>query len=377
MNQARSKTLRRVLLTLPAFAYVFGPCMGLARAVGQPEALNSASHSTRSGPPGIPRVRLTPMPGFNDDAAYIHFVTERVTRSVEQAEVEQTRGLQAKHLLAAANLILAFELEPVCSQRLLRIPVDPDEIDESRIRDALDRADELLARAETAVRVGNEADPLAESATRVQEHAQSLRAFSGALRAYLRAGRDNKGVEEIRQAASLLSRLMEQDDPRVVAAATFWQALLRSLEDDPDRALSVLELVLTDPPPDSMPYAFFSRLLRCRLIAQRGGVAAALALLLQLEERCLDWFSDDDERAAAIRVIQLERIHLMTDWREPLPTADAAAKRSWCRKRAVALTKEAFADPGDTVLRLTPAIPTLVEPLKPPAQLPAVPREGE
>jgi hypothetical protein len=311
----------------------------------------------------MPAVQLRPVPGFNDDAAYIHSLSEQVTKLLDRAEKEESPQLQAQCRLAAANQILAFLLEPVCSRRILNLPIDPHDFGIEWTRSLLDQADGLLTGAEAIVEPGSEgADPRKEIPAGLPEHARTLRAFSGALRAYLLVGEDEERQSRARKAASQLSPLMEQDNPRVVAAATLWQALLRSMEDEPDRVLTVLDLALADLPPDSMPYTLFSRLLRCRLIAHRGGIAAASGLLLQLEERCQDWLTDDTLRDDAIRAIQLERIRIMALWGQQSSGEDAAASRRWCRERAASLVQEAFTEPGEAVMRLSPAVPVLIQP---------------
>lgn len=403
MIPVRIDKTRWIVAIAVAWAGVFVSDTANARVVAQPENLGIGPPAVESTPERVPRPRLTPIPGFDDDAAYIHSIAERVReilsreggvappfpeipeditdidsiREQEKTQVLETIVQAHQPSLAAANQILAFLLEPVCSRKILGLPINPDEFAETRIGAELARVNSLLETVEDSFEHNIfKTLPPTESVRRAQENLRNLRAFYGALHAYLLAGQDEEGTREARRAASRLSPLMEQDDPRVVAAATLWQALLRSLEDDPDRALSVLDLALVDPQPESMPHAFFSRVLRCRLIGRRGGEAAALALLLQLEERCHDWLTDDGERAAAIRVIQWERIRLMTHWREQPPTAKATPERRWCHSRAAVLMKEVFVDRGDTLFRLTPAIPILVGPAKIRAQDPARPHEG-
>ena len=111
-----------------------------------------------------------------------------------------------------------------------------------------------------------------------------------------------------------------------------------------------------------MPYAFFSRLLRCRLLADQGGWAVALTLLMQVEERCNDWFSDDIDRDRALRTCALVRIQILGVWRERLPSDTAEDERKWCDDRISRLRGERFGDDDTTVLRLSPAVPVLAIP---------------
>jgi hypothetical protein len=325
----------------------------------------------------LPYVRPTPIPGFNDDFAYIHSIDVRIADLRAKAEREEAPRNRSAYFLAAANELLAFRLEPVCSRRILGLPVNADDFAPKETANALDQIDQLLDLAEAAIQdtEGGSTPPPA-GLGQPAEALEGLRAFAAAMRAYLTPDRDQDAVGAARRAASGLSPLMEREDPRLVAAATLWQALLRAMEEDPERALSVIEPALSDPDPEAMPHAFFLRRLRCGLIAKRGGADAALAILLQLEERCHEWFPSDVERAAAIRAVQLERLRVLALWHDKLPESTATAERQWCRKRFEALAGEAFADRSDTVLRLTPAIPILIEPPDETAPAPSTPDKG-
>jgi hypothetical protein len=188
---------------------------------------------------------------------------------------------------------------------------------------------------------------------------ETLQAFGLALRVYLLSGDAPDAVRETRRAASRLSPLLEGSDIAVAKAAALWQAALRSREADPAPALSVLDMALADPPARSQPYGFFARLLRCRLIATRGGSAAAIGLLLQIEERCREWFKDGPERDAAIRTVQLVRIELMAGWHKELASAHRETERQWCADQIAILVAERFNEGSATVSRLAPAVPII------------------
>jgi hypothetical protein len=125
-----------------------------------------------------------------------------------------------------------------------------------------------------------------------------------------------------------------------------------------------------------MPYAFFARLLRCRLIAARGGPATALALLMQIEERCDEWFTGDKEREEAVRAARLVRIQILVDWHDSLDSSGSASERQWCVERIKVLVDEHFGDNNGPVLRLTPAIPLLAQPPEEKPQSPEKAPEG-
>ena len=318
--------------------------------------------------PQPPGVVLEPRPGFDDDAAYLRSVAERVESLLVAADQTEEPARQVAFSLAAANLILAEQLEPLCSRKLLHLePGEPDR-DGTNPRTLLTRSDKLIERGLRILDGLRETpDPPKGSWSEVRRGAQTLSAFSAAIRAYLAFTDDAGGKSGTREAASRLSPFLEDRNPGVAAAAAFWQARLRSLGTNTDAAVSMLDLTLADPPPNSMPYAFFARLLRSTLIAGRGGPASALALLLQMEERCQDWFTDDQERDLAIRTIQLTRLQIVSNWHDRLAGPDQDAARTWCVDRAKKLIAERFGEDRNFVLRLAPLIPIVAAPPAPPS----------
>ncbi|MGB2987513.1 MAG: hypothetical protein WBE26_16740 [Phycisphaerae bacterium] len=345
-------------------------CAGVTQDVPQPTAGDTADH-TATAPaalsplPKLPRVRPAPMPGFDDDAAYMRSISERVSELATLADQVGEPTKRTESLLAAVNLILAHHLEPLCTRRILQIPGERDGLGEGELRAALDRAEALIEQANATLQAMHDREDLPAGWLEESTHrTKTLQAFAMALRAYLFRGEGVDGTHEARQAASRLSPLLEDSSRAVVEAATLWQACLRSYESELAPALSRLDPALADPVPQSMPYAFFARLLRCRLIADRGGTAVALGLLMQIEERCHKWLTDDTGRDDAARAAQLMRIQIMADWYDRLASLDRTAERQWCVDRIKKLIDERFGESGDTVLRLAPAIPIIALPPK-------------
>ncbi|UCC32711.1 MAG: hypothetical protein JSU86_10590 [Phycisphaerales bacterium] len=313
--------------------------------------------------PDLPRVRLAALPGFEDDAEYLRSISGRVTELEVQARQAGDPMRQAEPLLAAANLILAQQLEPTCTRRLLHVDGNMDEPGEADLRSALDRADALIERAGAALKEPQvREDRPADRLQQITHRLQTLGAFAAALRAFLSPDKGPQAARDARRAASGLAPLREDRNQPVAAAASLWQACLRSLESDQGPALSVLDLALSDPVPESMPYAFFARLLRCRLLADRGHPATALALLMQVEERCSEWLATDKEREDAVRAAQLAEIQITADWYRRLNGSEASSERKWCAERIQTLIGDSFGEDGNTVLRLTPAIPIVASP---------------
>ncbi len=313
--------------------------------------------------PDSPQVRLRPMPGFEDDAAYLRSIAARVTELEAQAGEAGNPMKQAESALAAANLILAHQLEPTCTRKLLHVNGNVDEHGEADLRGALGRADGLIERAGAALKeLHNREDQPADGLQESTHRLETLAAFAAGLRAFLSPEKGAEAVRSARRAASGLAPLREDRNQPVASAASLWQACLRNLESDQGPALAALDLALSDPVPESMPYAFFARLLRCRLLTDRGHPAAALALLMQIEERCNEWLTTDTERGDALRSAQLVRIQIMADWYGRLTGSNAASERKWCAESIQTLISEDFGEDGNTVLRLTPAIPIIASP---------------
>ncbi len=380
-------------------------CMGPASPAQRP-ALLAPGGSEQTDPAGVaaptqgpellpaqPDLQLVPIDDSEDEASYVRTIADRAGAMVDKAAQTDDPVDRADLLLAAANLILAFELEPSCTRRLLGMPAGgrsgtpagatgvepaspPDEASAVSGRrptaELLDRAASLIAQADaTLVAIESLEAELADQLNQRRQRVRVLLAFAGAIRAYLLDDQRGEEGPGLRGASSKLAPILEDADTKVAAAARFWQACLRALEDDPTAALARLEPVLVDPGRSTNPYGFFARLLRCRLLARRGHPAGALSLLLQIEERCNDDWFDRPERAAALRTVALVRTQILRDWHGRLATDTHADERKWCRDRIEQLIDLRLAGDSVTVLRLTPAVPIVaVAPAPVPAEPP-------
>ncbi len=365
--------------TLIAFAFAAASaCASLIQDEAKTEAADARSEAASAGltPAPIraqrpdvethgsqqPAVRLAPMPGFDNNTAYARSIAARVEELTSQASQADDLTRRVDLLAASANLVLAHQLEPACTHTLLQLRRDEEVFQEAASRAALDRADKLITEAHDALRKLDDRNDLPDGwLAQSKRNLETLEVFALGLRAYLLPGASDEAVRGVRRAVSRLAPLLEDQSPAVTAAANLWQACLKSRGSDPARALSVLGPALADPPRESMPYAFFARLQRCRLIAKRGGPAAALALLMQIEEHCDDWLTDNTARDDAMRATQLVRIQILIDWHDHLNASSKAAERKWCADRIKALVADRFAEGSETVLRLTPAIPIIAD----------------
>jgi len=311
--------------------------------------------------PPLPQPKLSPLEGA-DEAENRRKVAARISELGDAVAKADGPLAKAEHSLALANLILARELEAVCTARFLRITRDNDAEEGGAARAAATRAATLIDDARAALTAAETPEAPDEAAARQRElhqHAQTLAAFAGALAAYLQLD-NTDAAHSPRRAASDLSPLLEDADADVANAAAFWRACLRAMDADPEAALSALDPVVSDLPTEGARYAFFSRLLRCRLLTARGAESTSLALLMQVEERVNDWFKAESDRQEAMRTIAFVQMQVLRSWHDRLPP-EQSQERSWCAGRVARLRDDYFAAPDSApVMRLGEAIPILV-----------------
>jgi hypothetical protein len=311
----------------------------------------------------IPSLRLTPIEGFADDESYTRSISSQAEELATRARQTDDLPTRVDLLLASANLLLGHAVEPACSARLLGMTVQIPPLTDETLKAAFDRVDTVLVEADSALDAAGELpEPPDDWITQASDRLTLLGAFAHALRAYLIGGSEADAADADRRAASRLSPLREDRRPRVSAAATLWQAALRARGPESSRAMSGLNLVLSRPRIDTLPYSFFARLLRCRIIADRGGYAAAAALLTQLEERVASWFVRESERNDALRAISLARFNLYAQWRDTLASPENEKQRNWCTVRMQTIAAERFSVEEDTLFRLAATIPIIAMP---------------
>ena len=316
----------------------------------------------------LPVAPLAALEGFEGEAHAQRFYAQQVATLAQRAEQAADALERAKLQLTAANLILARQIEPACTRALLELPAaqTPDDLRSlfEQARTLLANAEEILSQDHLAEAAPGADEAQARRRSNLADVLQVLQAFAAGLEAYLLPAGDAEEARTARKAASRLATLLEHDDQTVAVAASLWHAVLRARNGEPDRVLAFAPLALKEPRRQELPYAFFSRLLRCRLLAARAdGPAATLALLYQLEERCNEWLSEPAVRAQAFRAASLVELQILSAWRERLsndPKHQAA--RQWCSAQIRTVTEERFSDPSATVYRLVNAIPLLLPP---------------
>jgi len=341
---------------------------GFAWAV-QSDAATTAPSAPENGMdsgrlPEMPRVRLVRPSDSANDEAFVESVEGRVHEWLTASPSEGNAQQRMAALLASANVLLAERIEPLCSRRLLAIPEEDGFRPDPWIA-AIDRVDQLLNEARGLLGSLSDRTDLPEGwLAPIQRHQETLAAFSSGLRAYLFSDETDQGRRMKQEAASALSPLLEHADPAVREAATLWQAHLRLALGDLERAASLLPKALSDPPADRLPYGFYVRLLDCRIAAQRGWSATALSLLMQVEERCDHWFSEQALRERASVTAQYERLLVLQDWYERLDSKTQERERTWCAAQMRSLLNESFREGSTEVMRLARAIPIVIGPPK-------------
>jgi len=327
-----------------------------------------------AAPSTPPRPRLSDSvypAGVADEAAYVDYLAARTRSLIDAADAAAEPPAEARGRLAAANWILARQIEPAVSRVLLGIPAASDN---EVIREGIARAARQLAAAESALarapaaaaEVRRSADardapqpPLTEA---LQSTLTDLSAFADALAVAFSDEMGGNSEDRARAAASSLAILLEDERPGVAVCATLMQALLYHRAGQMDRTRTVLDLALQAVPGDAREVAFYSRLLRCRYLAEEGRFAVACSLLLKLEERCFEWFVSATDQAEAGYAATLVRRQTIQAWRDGHQGPEADAHRQWC-DAAIARIEEALAGEPQPIrlMRLRSAVPYLLD----------------
>lgn len=346
-------------------------------------SLLRANDAPASFPP-VPPVSFGDKTALSDGQIVLR---ENVQRLSTLAKKTDNALLRAELRLAAANVILAKRLELSCTRVFWGVAEsDGYHLSSEELHQSLTDAEKLLGLAKKDLDSARKAladsppevpaadddeaaepenrsdqDDLRKRYSMASSHRRTLMAFHRALQTALIPPTGEGAARESRRAASELSALMENDNPRVAMAAKFWQAYLRKAEPDPKATLSRLSYALDEVAEADQPYAFFSRVLRGIVLADHERPIAAITLFTQMEERALIWFSDDAERERAVRAIVWIRVRLLREWHNRLDPKTQAEEREWCRDRASQLIQRSLAEPN-LLPHLAPAIPMLIDP---------------
>ncbi|RJP35439.1 MAG: hypothetical protein C4547_09555 [Phycisphaerales bacterium] len=339
-------------------ALILVTCLGAAataRTTGRSRPGQDAEPPTAPATPTI----SPSLEAANGDVLEADVVGARIRRLAELAEQAADANSQVTFRLAAANLILRHQIEPALTQFALGILPDDATRQMSPLcqaaMDLLSTAGKLLDSVGPDVEDGQWVEP-ARRAWR------TLRVVAEGVLALSNSDPSDAAIQRRRSIRSELAILLEHPDDRIKAVATLLDIRLRSPIEDPQGPLRRLPLALDPLLSDPLPHGLFLRLERCRLVAESGAHAAAIAVLVQLEERCHDWF-DGARREVAARTTALVRIQVLETWAAALASDGAAASEvQWCRAQIDAVRRTHFPPDADApVLRFRHVIPLLVE----------------
>ncbi len=268
-----------------------------------------------------------------------------------------TRSTGPADSLARANDLLARQIEPAASRWFLGLALPADG---ERVMDGVRQARRLLAECQAVA-----GDPAAGGVVG-RDDIEALEAFARAIEDVFAEGEDDSDAAERDSAAIQLAVLLEDDRPEVANAARLWRAALLRRLGRHDRVLALLPEPLAGLSAESRRFDFYGRLLRVRSIADQGGYATACTLLLQIEDKCDEWFPAAEDVADARRAAAAVRCGILRQWADSLDSTAHPEEHAWClqameRVRAAACPD---ADPCP-VLPLGTAVPVLARPSAP------------
>jgi hypothetical protein len=235
--------------------------------------------------PELPKVNLAQLKPVDGETGAAAHWSRQVSALIEAASKAGNSPEQNRHFLAAANILLARQIEPLSSLAVLGLRTETPADDKKILSDAIDQAERLIGdvreslSADELVRPGPSEIPGADEPKdasvksdreQLSHCVEVLQSFLNGQRAYL-LEETEPGAR--RRAASALAPLLEDADKKIASAARLWQALLRGLEADPTAALQILGSPMTPPHPETWPYGLFSRVIRCRYQAVRDALA--------------------------------------------------------------------------------------------------------
>lgn len=318
-------------------------------------------------------------PAANDAAGRIVELAARI-QATEELRESQHQGLahleqavataesdldRARAHLALANRILAEAVDVATTRWLLGLDAEDDR---TLIAGSAERAAENITKAQTLL------DQLSRIAKETERPAITrLDMISDALSVFARlfALADEKPdagdrAERFAELAIELAILREWEDAEVAAASRLWQAFAFELAGRNERALGNLPEAVT--PPETWPYDFLARCLRCRILSDHGQHVAAIALAIRMDKLCETWVPDtlipassEDDTGACRRLVALGRLRSSLLWREQVAGHNPEAVRQ-LDELIKGVEANYFVDPTESrVYYLRWAIPLMME----------------
>lgn len=310
----------------------------------------------------LPEVYLANIEGFETEGAYLLAIIEKSEALAKSAEEEREESVRVDAWLVAANHILAFAIEPACTRRFHRLE-EPDAPVSAEVSAALVRVDAALQKANELLELLGKRDATDSTWLAKATHThRTLEAFARGLSEYLVPASGEDRVSKAREAASALAVLMEDGDEGIAAGATLWHAALRARAGELDAALAVLPMFAAESAKAAHPQAFFARLLRCELLARRGGYGVALAVLSKMDEPIAVWFALGTARDDAMRALAWTKVRVLKTWHTELAKSESqAAEAAWCAERMQAIIADRLPEGRRTISRISPVIPIIAK----------------
>ncbi len=230
--------------------------------------------------------------------------------------LEAARGGDAAACVAAAEFVLARQVEPALSRELF---TGAGAAEAGQIRQRVEAALALLDTADKALEAGTAGDAPSDE---LSERSAMARAFGRLFAALARhrttefiasepSAGDNPVERDVLEACRGLSVYLDDSRPAVAASARLWQAAAYRRIGRPERALQLLPRVAA--PPQEWPFDYFARLERLYALADHGDHVAALALSATLQRRIDDWVEKEHQEPARLTCARLNEA-LLRSW---------------------------------------------------------------
>lgn len=295
-------------------------------------------------PPNQPALLLTTNhypEGIASEGEYLRWLDEQhaiLERTLTNAPASATTAWSAH----VGNWILADRCEPHLTRLLLGIETDQDTKTLTR----------LSAQALAQLQSARDHWPAGDDQNLERLEMLILLARSVSAVAGSRAGQGNR--EALMDLAGELAIWTDDEDLDIAGFALLYQSLAYLETRQFRQARGALPLSLE--PVRQRALDFFLRLLRCKVLVEEERQTLARALILKMEERCTEWFTDQAKQHAAQCTLTWLRIQLTQSLHDDLRSTTAGLQKSLlARAQAFLLDEEAPCQ----FARLTRAAPML------------------
>jgi tetratricopeptide (TPR) repeat protein len=301
-------------------------------------------------------------------------LSEHHRRRVEalSAEFDATSDpiTQALAALAAAEYVLARQIEPALSLELLGLTTAEDRrFISQRARQALD----WLEKAEARLHNNDEDVDVEDS---LYDRLEAAQAFAGVFIEMCAEETEDESEHEERvlTACRRLALLLDAPDEALAASARLWQGAVYRRAGRADRAVQVLPRALARPGPQ--PFDFFARLERCAALADTGRYAAAMALTNQEYQYIKRRLAPEEVRSVELVITRMQS-RIWRDWAEALQRDGQEREERAARQYADEAEARLRTAASRGVFRLGHAIGGVEAPLEEPDPPPAAPELDE